>query len=105
MRVHSANELLYRAYILAADGKTIVTSGIPCGVSDVTGRRDEQAQLSASVTQHTIVMRYADAASLTASSYVLCDDVLYVVDFTEDPRKPRPKMWLDVFCHVERSGN
>lgn len=105
MRTHSANDLVYRADILAPDGSTVVTASVPCGVEDLTGRRLEQAQLTASETTHTLVMRAIDAATLRESSYVRCDGLLYIVDYTVDPRKPRPKMWTEIYCHIERSGN
>jgi hypothetical protein len=105
MRGHTANELLYKAQILAADAATVLAPNVGCGVSDLSGRRLEQAQLVASETTHMILMRAGDAAVLTSSSYVSTGGTLYVVDYTTDPRIPRPGMWLEVYCHVERSGN
>jgi hypothetical protein len=104
MRRHSANELIYTANILGPDGTTAVASGVPCGVEDLAGRRLEQAQLIASETSHMILMRTPDTAALTDSSYIACDGNVYVVDYRQDPRSPRPKMWTEVYCHLERAG-
>lgn len=105
MRGHSANELIYDADILGPDGTTVLASGVACGVSDLSGRRLEQAQLVSAETTHMILMRTADTETLTDSGYVFCDGVLYIVDYHQDPRSPRPKMWLEIYGHVERAGN
>jgi hypothetical protein len=104
MRSHSSNELIYMATLLASDATTVVTT-CRAGVSDLSGRRLEAAQLIASETSHLIVLRFGDAMALTASGFISCDGVLYIVDYLQDTRTPRPKMWLEVYCHVERSGN
>lgn len=102
---HTAKELLYWASILASDGATVITAAVGAGVEDLAGRRLEQAQLESAETSHMIVMHAADAAQLPAQGYVLCDGVLYVVDYTRDPRDPRPHVWTEVYCHVEKGGN
>lgn len=105
MRGHSANELLYQANILAADGVTVLATGIAAGVIDLAGRRLEQAQLIAAETSHMILMRAGDTTALLDSSYISCDGVLYIVDYTQDPRTPRPNMWLEIYVHVERTNS
>jgi hypothetical protein len=102
MRTHSANELNYQANILAADGSTVLATGIAAGIEDLTGRRLEQAQLSAPETSHMILFRALDALTLTADGYVSIEGVLYIVDYFIDPRKPRAGTWKEVYCHVER---
>lgn len=103
MKTHTAGELLYTAQILGPDGSTVLASGIRAGIEDLSGRRLEQAQLIAAETSHMILFRAGDATTLTPASYVSCDGALYVVDYTKDPRKPRAHMWLEVYCHVERT--
>jgi hypothetical protein len=106
MRGHSSNELQYHASILGPDGATVISSGIACGIEDLSGRRLEQAQLVASETSHMILMHYGDVAALSNSGYLLDGEgLLYLVDYTRDPREPRAKMWLEIYCHIERSGN
>src|SRR4051812_42035720 len=105
MRNHTANQLKFRGNILAPDGVTVLTSAVPCGLEDLSGRRLEQAQLIAAETSHMILMRTGDASTLTDAGYISVEGTLYIVDYRQDPREPRPKMWLEVYCHVERSGN
>lgn len=105
MRNHTANQLEYQGNILGPDGSTVLVSGVACGVEDLSGRRLEQAQLIAAETSHMILMRTGDAALLTDAGYISVEGTLYVVDYRQDPRNPRPKMWIEVYCHVERSGN
>jgi hypothetical protein len=110
MRSHTADELKYTAQILDSDGTTVLGTA-RCGVEDLSGRRLEQAQLVSSETSHTLTMRYADAfAYVKDSGYISVEmdlgvNILYVVDSRPlDPRQPRPKMWLEISCHVERAG-
>ena len=103
MRGHSANEMRYQAAILDTDGATVLVYDVGCNVEDLSGRRLEQAQLSAPETSHMILMRAGDAGLLTDDGYILCDGTTYVVDYQKDPRVPRPGMWVEVFCHVERT--
>ena len=105
MRVHSANELIDVAQVLGPDAATVVAEDIPCGVTDLAGRRLEQAQLIAAETTHMVLMRANDGSVVTDSSYLDIDGLTYFVDYRQDPRKPRPKMWTEIYCHVERQGN
>jgi hypothetical protein len=105
MREHSANELMYSADILAADGTATLASGIRAGLEDLAGRLLEQAQLVASETSHMVLFNFWDATVLTESCYLRIEGVLYVVDYKIDPRQPRPNMWLEVYCHVERTNS
>jgi hypothetical protein len=108
MRTHVAGELHDVADILAPDGTTILASGVRCAVTDLSGKRLEQAQLMASETSHLIVFRGPDAEVLGASGYLACyivvDESTYIVDYTLDPRRPRPGMWSEVYCHIETLG-
>jgi hypothetical protein len=104
MRAHTANDLRDIGNLVAADGSTAIATGVACGVSDLNGRRLEQAQLIASETSHMILFRAADVAALPDSGYVQVDGLLYVVDYRQDPRRPRAGMWTEIFCHVERAG-
>jgi hypothetical protein len=102
---HKAKELRYWAALLAADGSTVINAAVGANVEDLAGRRLEQAQLIAAETSHMILMHAEDAAVLPAQGYVQIDGTLYLVDYTQDPRNPRPNMWTEIYCHVERSGN
>jgi hypothetical protein len=104
MREHTANELIYSADILGPDCVTVLTSGIACAVEDLAGRRLEQAQLISAETSHMILMRTPDAGTLTDAGYISCDGSIYVVDYRQDRRTPRPKMWTEIYCHVLRAG-
>ena len=104
MKAHKASELRFSAQILAADGVTVLST-LYVDIEDLMGRRLEQAQLVAAETSHRILMRTGDATALTPAGYVQYDGVLYIVDYTRDPRFPRPNMWLEVFCHVERTNS
>ena len=105
MRGHSTNELQYYGQILDTDGSTVLADNVPCGVKDLSGDVREQMQLSAPQTTHRIVMRAGDGASVTESGYVQVESLLYIVDYKADPRVPRPNMWTEVFCHVERTNS
>jgi hypothetical protein len=111
MRQHSASELRYWATLLAPDGTTVLTLEVGAGIEDLSGRRLEQAQLISSETSHMVLLRYLDAQPLPPQGYVQVTDpgngavTLYVVDYLEDPRKPRPRVWTEVFCHVERDNS
>lgn len=104
MKQHTAGELKYWGSILAADGATVLAANIGMGVTDLSGRRLEQAQLIASETSHMILLRNGDATALTPAGYIQVDGITYVVDYTQDPRTPRPDMWVEVYCHVERTS-
>lgn len=102
MRGHTANELTQIADVLGPDG--IVRTSIRVGVTDLTGRRLEQAQLVASETSHMIVCRAADSLLLDSSCYVTVDGITYVVDAITDPKVPRPGVWREVYAHVSNGG-
>lgn len=111
MRQHTASELRYTADLLLPDGATVVVSQVGAGIEDLSGRRLEQAQLISAETSHMILARYADAQALPAQGFIRVTDpgsgvvTLYVVDYAQDPRKPRPRVWTEVYCHAERAGN
>jgi hypothetical protein len=111
MKQHTAKELRYDASILGPDGATVITASVGAGVEDLNGRRLEQAQLISAETSHMVLLRYPDAQALPKQGYVKVTDpgnsvvTLYVVDYTLDPRVPRPRVWVEVFCHVEKGGN
>jgi hypothetical protein len=101
MRAHSTNELIDRCNILDSDGTTVLLSNVPCGINDVTGRRDDQQQLMTAVTQHLVVLRYSDAVHVKPSGYLQSDGVLYIVDYPKmNINVPRPKTWAEIYCHV-----
>ena len=105
---HTASELRYTADLLQPDGNTVLVTGAGCGLEDLSGRRLEQQQLESSETTHMVLLWYADGVSLPKQGYVRIDmldgtpPVLYVVDYTLDARKPRARVWLEVYCHVVR---
>lgn len=111
MRQHTAKELRYTVDVLDVDGTTVLTPGIGAGITDLSGRRLEQAQLIAAETSHVILLRYADAGQLPNQGYVRVTDpftgtaTLYIVDYTQDPREPRPRVWVEVYCHVGRDNS
>jgi hypothetical protein len=111
MKQHSAKELRYDAALLAPNASTVLTASVGASVEDLTGRSLEQAQLISAETSHRIVLRYADALALPARGYVRVTDpgssvvTLYVVDYLSDPRTPRPRVWVEVYCHAERAGH
>lgn len=111
MRQHAASELRYWAALLGPDGQTVLTAQVGAGIEDLSGRRLEQAQLISSETSHMILLRFLDAQPLPAQGYVQVTDpgtgvvTLYIVDYLEDPRKPRPRVWVEVYCHVERDNS
>lgn len=108
---HAAKELNYTADLLRGDAVTAVATGVGAGLEDLSGRRLEQAQLVAAETSHMILLRYPDGNVLPQRGYVKIEDpdtllpTLYVVDYIQDPRDPRPRVWIEVYCHVERAGN
>jgi len=103
MRSHTANELRDRVDILAANGSTVLLSNVCAGITDITGQRREQAQLVAAETTHMVLFRTGDIGVLSNSSYIRSGGVLYIVDYISDSRIPRPGIWTEVFCHVERT--
>jgi hypothetical protein len=111
MRQHAAKEIRYTVDILDVDGSTVLAPGIGAGISDLAGRRLEQAQLISAETSHMILLRYADSLSLPNQGYIQMADpntgtaTLYIVDYTQDPREPRPRVWVEVYCHVGRDNS
>lgn len=111
MKQHAAKDLRYVADLMDVDGSTVLTPGIGAGIEDLSGRRLEQAQLMSAETSHMVLLRYADAQALPNQGYVQVTDpntgiaTLYVVDYTQDPRNPRPRVWVEVYCHVERTSD
>jgi hypothetical protein len=111
MRQHAAKDLRYTGSLIQPNGTDVVSSGIGMAVEDLTGRRLEQAQLVAAETSHMILLRYLDGKELPQRGYISVQDpdtlasTLYVVDYILDPRQPRPRVWIEVYCHVERAGN
>lgn len=108
---HEAKELRYDVTLMQPDGVTAIGSPIGASIEDLSGRRLEQAQLIAAETSHMILLRYPDALPLPPQGYIQVADpgtgltALYIVDYTTDPRVPRPRAWTEVYCHVERAGN
>lgn len=111
MKQHSASDLRYWAALLAPDGATVITPQVGAGIEDLSGVRLMQAQLESSETTHMIVLRYLDAQPLPPQGHVQLTDpgngavTLYVVDYLKDPRKPRARVWAEVYCHVERANS
>ena len=111
MKQHAAKELRYSADILDTDGIAVLTPQVGAGIEDLSGRRLEQAQLEAAETTHMILLRYTDAAALPPQGYIQMQDpgtgatTLYVVDYIQDPRVPRPRVWTEVYCHVVRTNS
>ena len=105
MKTHTANELRDYANILAPDGVTVLASGLNCGIEDLSGRRLEQAQLSAPQTSHMVLFRAGDASTLSSDGYLQVNGQLFLVDYPKDPRQPRTGMWLEVYCHMERTAS
>lgn len=104
MKVHSANELNNTASIMGPD-MSPRSQNVRVGITDLSGRRLEQAQLVSSETTHLIVMRASTGAVLDRNCYIVdAEGTTYIVDYTLDPRVPREDMWLEVYCHVE-NGN
>lgn len=102
MKAHSAGELRFSATLLGPDASTVRVTGLRVGLTDLTGRRLEQAQLIAAETSHVMVARYGDVVSqLDTSCYMVVDGITYIVDYMTDPRTPRPYMWVEIFCHAE----
>lgn len=104
MRGHSTNELQYYGQVLDSDGSTVLSGNVPCGVSDLTGHVREQIQLSSPETTHRVVMYGADGAGVKESGFLNIDGTLYVIDYKTDPRIPRPGMWTEIYCHVQRTN-
>lgn len=111
MKQHAAKELRYVASLLSTDGATVLTASVGAGIEDLSGRRLEQAQLMVAETTHMILLRYADAQALPPQGYIQVVDpgsgatTLYIVDYFQDPRIPRPRVWTEVYCHVMRSNS
>lgn len=105
MRSHSASEFRYYGNVIGPDGTSIRITGVGLGLEDLQGRRLEQAQLTKPETSHVLTFRFGDVTGqLDESCYVQVEGVLYIVDYLRDPRNPRPNMWTEAYCHVER-GN
>ena len=107
MRMPSANDLRDIVNLLATDGVTVVASNIRAGISDLTGARKEQAQLTSAETSHVILFRTEDVSALPVQGYIqdTVTGTVFLVDFQTDPRKPKSGMWVEVFCHAERTAN
>jgi len=112
MRQHAAKDLKYSVDLLAPDGETVVLSGAGACIEDLTGKRLEQAQVVGAETTHLITLRYLDSLALPVMGHIQVEDpntgvvTLYIVDAPPlDPRVPRPRVWAEVYCHVERAGN
>jgi hypothetical protein len=110
MRQHTASELRYTADLMDTDAATVLVQ-VGAGIEDLSGRRLEQAQLMAAETTHMLLLRYTDGKPLPNQGYIRVTDpdtgavVLYVVDYMQDPRIPRPRVWTEVYCHVVRSNS
>jgi hypothetical protein len=108
MRTHTASELQFNGQVLAKDATTVVIEAIRCGLSDLSGSRLEKQPGISSETTHVIVVRFPDGSAITADMYVTIDGVLYVIDNRPldayPDRAQRPKQWLEINAHVERSG-
>lgn len=105
MKAHTANELRDLANILAPDGSTVLASNVHCGIKDVSGRRVDQAQLSAPQRSFMVLFRAGDSTLLTDDGYLQVngDGYLYSVDYQNDPGEPRRGTWMEVYCHTERT--
>lgn len=109
MKQHAASELRYTVELLGPDAQTVLASA-GAGIEDLSGRRLEQAQLQASETTHMILLRYADGLSLPIQGYVRVTDpgsgvvTLYAVDYAIDTRQPRPRVWIEFYCHATRTA-
>lgn len=104
MKQHSAKELMYKATVLDNDGVTVLASGIGAGITDDTGSPEDQSQLEAAQTTHVILLRHADAGAVKDSSFITIngDPARYIVIYRQDPRKPRARVWMEVYCRVVR---
>ena len=108
MKQHAAKDLRYTVNLMDIDGSTVLVPNVGAGIEDLSGRRLEQAQLMAAETSHMVLLRYADGLPLPNQGYVQVTDpgssavVLYIVDYIQDPRIPRPRVWTEVYCHVMR---
>jgi hypothetical protein len=108
MRTHTASELQYTAQVLAKDATTVFIDAIRCSVADLSGSRLEKQPGITSETTHLIVVRYPDGSGITGDMYFVVEGILYILDnrpldaFPE--RAQRPKQWLEINAHVERSG-
>jgi hypothetical protein len=100
--------LQFNAQVLDKDATTVVISAIRCSVSDLSGSRLEKQPGISSETTHVIVVRYPDGATITGNMYFLIEGILYVIDNRPldayPERAQRPKQWLEINAHVERSG-
>lgn len=111
MRQHAALDMQYWVSLLGPDATTVISAQVGAGIEDLTGLRLQQAQLVSSETSHMILLRYLDAQPLPPQGHVLVTDpgngetTLYLVDYVKDPRKPMPRMWAEVYCHVERTNS
>ena len=111
MKQHAAKELRDTADLMDTDGTTVLVSQVGAGIQDLSGRRLEQAQLMSAETTHMVLLRYADALPLPNQGYLQVTDpgsgavTLYIVDYTQDPRVPRPRVWTEVYCHVMRTNS
>lgn len=111
MKQHAAKDLRYTADLMDVDGTTVLVPQVGAGIEDLTGRRLEQAQLMSAETTHMVLLRYADGLPLPNQGYIRVIDpgssavTLYIVDYTQDQRVPRPRVWTEVYCHVMRTNS
>lgn len=111
MKQHAAKDLRYTADLMDTDGTTVLVSQVGAGIDDLSGRSLEQAQLMSAETTHMVLLRYTDGLPLPNQGYVQVTDpgsgavTLYIVDYVQDPRVPRPRVWTEVYCHVERDNS
>lgn len=100
---HSASELKSIADILGPDS-SVLASGVRVGVTDISGERQDQSQLTAAKTTNMIVFRTLDALVLDDTCYVVVSGTTYIVDYLKHCTLPRIGMWLEAYCHVENGG-
>lgn len=111
MKQHTASELRYTAALVDPDSTTVLVSGVGAGITDLSGHRLAQAQLENSETTHMVLLRYTDAQPLPQQGYISVVDpgngavTLYIVDYLSDPRMPRPRVWVEAYCHVMRTNS
>lgn len=110
MRIHTAKEIRYWAALLDTDGVTVIAPQVGAGVEDLSGRRLEQAQLMSAETSHMVLLRYADGVGLPAQGFIQITDpdtavvTSYIVDYLQDPRQPRARVWIEAYVHAMRTN-
>jgi len=96
------NKMQYRVDVIAADGITVLYSGVPSGVEDLSGKRLEQAQLINNETTHLVSMVFRP--NVSESCYILYGGRLFAVDYLLDPGVPLRGMFLQVYAHKVGGG-